>query len=250
MSWKRSSLHLTRRSVPLKHLQIFCLGVVWAERSRGGQLLEEPQTLEFRASSFSLQVSIQDVPQFLWSIKPFTTCQEFSFSQVWCSNQSPLHCAFSLERFSPATAQLSCKISVRQVKGHEQMLQVYTAVTESEKESLPFFSQSDCSVTTQSGPRAFRIPPSIHQRICATFDTANAKGNDWQLLARKLHLDRNLVTLRSSTVRLRSSSVFGKLVTRTTQTWTLSPALSKKSAKSTPGNQQQGTPGAGGIIGL
>lgn len=49
---------------------------------------------------------------------------------MWCSNQQPLHCAFSLERYSPATAQLSCKISVRQVKGHEQILQVYTAVSE------------------------------------------------------------------------------------------------------------------------
>lgn len=56
--------------------------------------------------------------------------QEFSFPQVWCSNQQPLHCAFSLERYSPATSQLSCKISVRQVKGHEQILQVYTAVAE------------------------------------------------------------------------------------------------------------------------
>lgn len=49
---------------------------------------------------------------------------------MWCSNQQPLHCAFSLERFSPAATQLSCKISVRQVKGHEQILQVYTAVAE------------------------------------------------------------------------------------------------------------------------
>lgn len=50
-------------------------GVVAAERSRGGHLLEEPKMLPFRANTFSLQVSIQDVPQFLWSIKPFTTCQ-------------------------------------------------------------------------------------------------------------------------------------------------------------------------------
>lgn len=56
--------------------------------------------------------------------------QEFSFPQVWCSNQQPLHCAFSLERYSPAATQLSCKISVRQVKGQEQILQVYTAVAE------------------------------------------------------------------------------------------------------------------------
>lgn len=56
--------------------------------------------------------------------------QEFSFSQVWNSNQHPLHCAFSLERFNVGTMQLSCKISVRQVKGHEQILQVYTCVEE------------------------------------------------------------------------------------------------------------------------
>uniref|UniRef100_A0A8D3DJD6 Netrin receptor UNC5 n=1 Tax=Scophthalmus maximus TaxID=52904 RepID=A0A8D3DJD6_SCOMX len=181
-------------------LRVYCVddtphafqGVAAAEKTRGGQLLEEPKTLPFRANTFSLQVSIQDVPQFLWSIKPFTTCQEFSFPQVWCSNQQPLHCAFSLERYSPATGQLSCKISVRQVKGHEQILQVYTAVDETEKESAPFFMQTDCTITSQTGPKAFKIPLSIRQRICATFDTANAKGKDWQLLAQKLHLDRNL----------------------------------------------------------
>uniref|UniRef100_A0A3Q1IEE2 Netrin receptor UNC5 n=1 Tax=Anabas testudineus TaxID=64144 RepID=A0A3Q1IEE2_ANATE len=181
-------------------LRVYCVddtphafqGVVAAEKTKGGQLLEEPKMLPFRANTFSLQVSIQDVPQFLWSIKPFTTCQEFSFPQVWCSNQQPLYCAFSLERYSPATAQLSCKISVRQVKGHEQILQVYTAVAETDKESVPFFMQTDCTITSQTGPKAFKIPLSIRQRICATFDTANAKGKDWQLLAQKLHLDRNL----------------------------------------------------------
>ncbi|XP_017290387.1 netrin receptor UNC5D isoform X2 [Kryptolebias marmoratus] len=182
------------------NLRVYCVddtphafqGVVAAERTRGGQLLEEPKMLPFQANTFSLQVSIQDVPQFLWSIKPFTTCQEFSFPQVWCSNQQPLHCAFSLERYSPATTQLSCKISVRQVKGQEQILQVYTAVAEREKESVPFFMQTDCTITSQTGPKAFKIPVSIRQRICATFDTANATGKDWQLLAQKLHLDRNL----------------------------------------------------------
>ncbi|XP_061673316.1 netrin receptor UNC5D isoform X2 [Syngnathoides biaculeatus] len=181
-------------------LRVYCVddtphafqGVVAAEKSRGGQLLEEPKMLPFRANTFSLQVSIQDVPQFLWSIKPFTTCQEFSFPQVWCSNHQPLHCAFSLERYSPATTQLSCKISVRQVKGHEQILQVYTAVGKTEKELVPIFMQTDCTITSQTGPKAFKIPLSIRQRICATFDTANAKGKDWQLLAHKLHLNRNL----------------------------------------------------------
>ncbi|CAM4542957.1 unnamed protein product [Leuciscus chuanchicus] len=145
-------------------------GVVTAETSRGGQLLEEPKTLFFKGNCLSLQVSIQDIPQFLWSIKPFTTCQ----------------------RHSASTTQLSCKISVRQVKGHEQLLQVYSSVGESEKETVPFFMQADCTVTSQTGAKAFKIPLSIRQRICTTFDTANAKGKDWQLLAQKLHIQRNL----------------------------------------------------------
>lgn len=55
---------------------------------------------------------------------------------------------------------------------------------------MPFFTQSDCTVTSQTGSRAFKIPLSIRQRISATFDMANAKGKDWQLLAQKLHINR------------------------------------------------------------
>lgn len=53
--------------------------VAVGEHSRGGQLLEEPKMMLFRGNTFSLQVSIQDVPQLLWSIKPFTTCQVGGF---------------------------------------------------------------------------------------------------------------------------------------------------------------------------
>ncbi|KAK3539168.1 hypothetical protein QTP86_027605 [Hemibagrus guttatus] len=181
-------------------LRVYCVddtphafqGVVTTESNRHGLLLEEPKTLLFKGNTNNLQVSIQDLPQFPWSIKPFSTCQEFSFSQLWSSNQQPLHCAFSLERFNVGTSQLSCKISVRQVKGHEQILQVYTCVEEKEKETLPFFMQTDCTVTSQTGAKAFKIPPSIRQRICATFDTANTKGKDWQLLAQKLNIQTNL----------------------------------------------------------
>ncbi|XP_044000683.1 netrin receptor UNC5D-like isoform X4 [Gambusia affinis] len=119
-------------------LRVYCVDdtpyafqeVVVGERSRGGRLLEEPKILLFKGNTFSLQVSIQDVPRLLWSIKPFTTCQEFSFSQVWASNRCPLQCAFSLERYSLSSSQLSCKISVRQVTGEEQILQIYTSVVE------------------------------------------------------------------------------------------------------------------------
>uniref|UniRef100_A0A8C2URJ7 Netrin receptor UNC5 n=1 Tax=Chinchilla lanigera TaxID=34839 RepID=A0A8C2URJ7_CHILA len=148
--------------------------VVSDERHQGGQLLEEPKLLHFKGNTFSLQIS------------------EVPFSRVWCSNRQPLHCAFSLERYTPTTTQLSCKICIRQLKGHEQILQVQTSILESERETITFFAQEDSAFPAQTGPKAFKIPYSIRQRICATFDTPNAKGKDWQMLAQKNSINRNL----------------------------------------------------------
>lgn len=49
--------------------------VVSDERHQGGQLLEEPKLLHFKGNTFSLQISVLDIPPFLWRIKPFTACQ-------------------------------------------------------------------------------------------------------------------------------------------------------------------------------
>uniref|UniRef100_A0A3Q2YIW8 Netrin receptor UNC5 n=1 Tax=Hippocampus comes TaxID=109280 RepID=A0A3Q2YIW8_HIPCM len=134
-----------------------------------------------------------------WQFLDFNSMDyfEFSFCQVWWGKQRALQCAFSLERISAASSSsfspspLSCKISVRQVQGEEQILQIYTtAQPENPKIPVPFSSESDCSIASQAGSRAFKIPLSIRQRISATFD--GAKGKDWRLLAKKLHVDRNL----------------------------------------------------------
>ncbi|XP_076770094.1 netrin receptor UNC5D isoform X4 [Arvicanthis niloticus] len=182
------------------NLRVYCVDntpcafqeVVSDERHQGGQLLEEPKLLHFKGNTFSLQISVLDIPPFLWRIKPFTACQEVPFSRVWSSNRQPLHCAFSLERYTPTTTQLSCKICIRQLKGHEQILQVQTSILESERETITFFAQEDSTYPAQTGPKAFKIPYSIRQRICATFDTPNAKGKDWQMLAQKNSINRNL----------------------------------------------------------
>ncbi|XP_043358949.1 netrin receptor UNC5D isoform X6 [Dermochelys coriacea] len=181
-------------------LRVYCMDntpcafqeVVSGEGQQGGQLLEEPKLLHFKGNTFSLQISVLDIPPFLWRIKPFTACQEVPFSRVWCNNQQPLHCAFSLERYTPATTYLSCKICVRQVKGHEQILQIQTSILENERETITLFAHEDSNFPAQTGPKAFKIPYSIRQRICATFDTPNAKGKDWQMLAQKNSINRNL----------------------------------------------------------
>nr|XP_031547381.1 netrin receptor UNC5D isoform X5 [Vicugna pacos] len=182
------------------NLRVYCVDntpcafqeVVSDEKHHGGQLLEEPKLLHFKGNTFSLQISVLDIPPFLWRIKPFTACQEVPFSRVWSSNRQPLHCAFSLERYTPTTTQLSCKICIRQLKGHEQILQVQTSILENERETITFFAQEDSTFPAQTGPKAFKIPYSIRQRICATFDTPNAKGKDWQMLAQKNSINRNL----------------------------------------------------------
>ncbi|XP_050181983.1 netrin receptor UNC5D isoform X3 [Myiozetetes cayanensis] len=182
------------------NLRVYCMDntpcafqeVVSDERLQGGQLLEEPKLLHFKGNTCSLQISVLDIPPFLWRIKPFTACQEVPFSRVWRGSARPLLCAFSLERYSPGTTQLSCKVCVRQLKGHEQVLHVQTSILESERETITFFAHDDSNFPAQVGPKAFKIPFSIRQRICATFDTPSAKGKDWQMLAQKNSINRNL----------------------------------------------------------
>lgn len=87
------------------------------------------------------------------------------------------------------------------------------------KESVPFFMQTDCTVTSQTGPKAFKIPLSIRQRICATFDTANAKGKDWQLLAQKLHLDRWAYDVHALSDRMMHAPFSSEMVSLNTQWW-------------------------------
>lgn len=67
---------------------------------------------------------------------------------------------------------------------------VFLVWFQSERETITFFAQEDSTFPAQTGPRAFKIPYSIRQRICATFDTPNAKGKDWQMLAQKNSINR------------------------------------------------------------
>ncbi|XP_075457512.1 netrin receptor UNC5D isoform X3 [Ascaphus truei] len=65
------------------NLRVYCMDntlcafqeVLSDERHQGGQLLEEPKLLHFKGNTFSIQISVLDIPPFLWRIKPFTACQ-------------------------------------------------------------------------------------------------------------------------------------------------------------------------------
>ncbi|NXT84518.1 UNC5B protein, partial [Zapornia atra] len=168
---------------------------------------------------------LEDTPDALKVTLYFVGPQEIPFYHIWSGSQRALHCTFTLERYSQASTELTCKICVRQVEGEGQIFQLHITLGEvstgeaegtarghaqellcaamSLSPSFPLqhagsfdtlrsHHSGAATATTQLGPYAFKIPLSIRQKICNSLDAPNSRGNDWRLLAQKLSMDRYL----------------------------------------------------------
>ncbi|KAI6076879.1 hypothetical protein LUU34_00450500 [Aix galericulata] len=180
------------------NIRVYCLSdtqdalkeVIQLEKQMGGQLIGAPRVLHFKDSYHNLRLSIHDMPSSLWKSKLLASYQEIPFYHIWSGLQPYLHCTFTLERLSPSTCELACKIWIWQVEGDGQSFTINFNIAKDTRFSDWLVPDSEVGSPALVGPSAFKIPFLIRQKIISSLDTPCARGADWRTLAQKLNLDR------------------------------------------------------------
>ncbi|XP_053935938.1 netrin receptor UNC5A isoform X2 [Cuculus canorus] len=182
------------------NIRVYCLSdtqdvlkeVIQLEKQLGGQLIGAPRVLHFKDSYHNLRLSIHDMPSSLWKSKLLASYQEIPFYHIWSGLQPFLHCTFTLERLSPSTCELACKIWVWQVEGDGQSFTVNFNIAKDTRFSDWLVPDSEVGAPALVGPSAFKIPFLIRQKIISSLDPPGTRGADWRMLAQKLNLDSHL----------------------------------------------------------
>ncbi|KAM6056490.1 netrin receptor UNC5A [Chlamydotis macqueenii] len=182
------------------NIRVYCLSdtqdvlkeVIQLEKQLGGQLIGAPRVLHFKDSYHNLRLSIHDMPSSLWKSKLLASYQEIPFYHIWSGLQPFLHCTFTLERLSPSTCELACKIWVWQVEGDGQSFTINFNIAKDTRFSDWLVPDSEVGAPALVGPSAFKIPFLIRQKIISSLDPPGTRGADWRTLAQKLNLDSHL----------------------------------------------------------
>ncbi|XP_019390297.1 PREDICTED: netrin receptor UNC5A, partial [Crocodylus porosus] len=187
-----SSLEYNIRVYCLSDTQDVLKEVIQLEKQMGGQLIGAPRVLHFKDSYHNLRLSIHDMPSSLWKSKLLASYQEIPFYHIWSGLQPYLHCTFTLERLSPSTCELACKIWIWQVEGDGQSFTINLNIAKDTRFSDWLAPDGEAGPAALVGPSAFKIPFLIRQKIISSLDAPCARGADWRTLAQKLNLDSHL----------------------------------------------------------
>ncbi|XP_074865899.1 netrin receptor UNC5A isoform X2 [Carettochelys insculpta] len=187
-----TGLEYSVRLYCLRHTPDVLKEVLQLEKQQGGQLIGAPRVLHFKDSYHNLRLSIHDMPSSLWRSHLLASYQEIPFYQLWSGLQPYLHCTFTLERLSPSTCQLACKIWVWQVEGDGQSFHLDFNIAKDTSCSDWLVPDSEVGSPALVGPSAFKIPFLTRQKLISSLDTPCAHGADWRTLAQKLHLDSHV----------------------------------------------------------
>ncbi|KAE8737757.1 hypothetical protein FOCC_FOCC016776 [Frankliniella occidentalis] len=169
--------------------------VVQTEKRLGSRMAAAPQTIVFRDGGGPLLLDLEHGGNHIEH-------QEIPFRHVWASGTSQLHCGFQLQprveaggnpngaifrvracqQHDPAGGVTIAALPAGRVSPAPPGLQPGRALTVTSTSAR----QTACSVDSEP----FRLSRSLRQHLAQCLDPPNARGNDWRMLAQRLHVDR------------------------------------------------------------
>lgn len=170
--------------------------VIQAERRLGSRLAASPQTIAFRDGGGPLLLDLEQ-----GGLHGVHEHQEIPFRHVWGSGTSQLHCAFSLQQQQQhgLPNPNGTLFRVRACQQHDPAGGVTIAALPGGRASpAPPVQCRTLTVTSTSARQTacsvdsepFRLSRSLRQHLAQCLDPPNARGNDWRMLAQRLHVDR------------------------------------------------------------
>ena len=170
------------------------------ESRLNGTFLGQSAPLTFQDSGQDLNLTIKCVGG--WRSKIGAESQKIPFSHVW-NNGLALHCAFSIERSEQDSPGLKIEVIARQRQGGEVTAThvapflpldsfALSAIDEYSDGSVRSVTVSNKGISScvQEPEIAFKLTRQAKRDLCACLDPPNTRGNDWRMLAQRLHVDR------------------------------------------------------------